>query len=210
MKYEEMVALVAGETGLTRDAAEESIVATLNVLAERVTADEMRDLLAQLPKALQARVQIPPQPTSFTLDEFIARVDRIATSDDGARSEARVRASFAVLTEAVNAGEIRDIAAQLSDDYAELLGRPHPEAPGGAAKVVGAIRTTMSRRASAAGMASAKKHHTCPPRPERDRSRTAGTLMRSQVSMKTRTSSFQPCLSKSMARKKHVSSSSIG
>ena len=89
MKYEEMVALVAGETGLTRDAAEESIVATLNVLAERVTADEMRDLLAQLPKALQARVQIPPQPTSFTLDEFIARVDRIATSDDGARSEAR-------------------------------------------------------------------------------------------------------------------------
>ena len=150
VKYEEMVALVAGETGLTRDAAEESIVATLNVLAERVTADEMRDLLAQLPKALQAGVQIPPQPASFTLDEFIARVDRIATSDDGARSEARVRASFAVLTEAVNAGEIRDIAAQLSDDYAELLGRRHPEAPGAAAKVVGAVRTTMSRRAGAA------------------------------------------------------------
>ena len=58
-----------------------------------------------------------------------------------------MRASFAVLTEAVNAGEIRDIAAQLSDDYAELLGRSHPEAPGGAAKVVGAARTTMSRRA---------------------------------------------------------------
>ena len=61
-----------------------------------------------------------------------------------------MRASFAVLTEAVNAGEIRDIAAQLSDDYAELLGRRHPEAPGGAAKVVGAVRTTMSRRAGAA------------------------------------------------------------
>ena len=62
MKHEEMVALVAGETGLTRDAAEESIVATLNVLAERVTSDEMRDLLAQLPKALQAGVQIPRNP----------------------------------------------------------------------------------------------------------------------------------------------------
>ena len=150
MKHEEMVAFVAGETGMTREAAEESIVATLTVLAERVTADEMRDLLAQLPKALQAGVQIPPQPASFTLDEFIARVDRIATSDGGASSEARVRASFAVLTEAVNAGEIRDIATQLSDDYAQLLGRPQPEAAKGAAKVVVAIHTTMSRRADAA------------------------------------------------------------
>jgi hypothetical protein len=51
VKYEDMVAFVVGETGLTRDAAEESILATLSVLAERVTASEMRDLLAQLPKA---------------------------------------------------------------------------------------------------------------------------------------------------------------
>jgi uncharacterized protein (DUF2267 family) len=150
VKYDEMVAFVAGETGLARDAAEESIVATLNVLAERVSADEMRDLLAQLPKALQTRIQMPPQPTSFTLDEFIARVDRIATSDDAVSGEARVRASFAVLTQAVNAGEMRDIAAQLSEDYAELLGRPQPEAPGVAVKVLGAVGTTMSRSAGAA------------------------------------------------------------
>ena len=72
MKYEEMVAWVAGETGLTRDAAEESIVATLNVLAERVTADEMRDLLAQLPKALHARGADP----AATQELHIGRVRR--------------------------------------------------------------------------------------------------------------------------------------
>jgi uncharacterized protein (DUF2267 family) len=145
-----MVAFVSDRAGLTRDAAEASIVATLTVLAERVTASEMRDLLEQLPKALQTRVQIPPQPTSFPLNEFIARVERIVQDDDGAHGEAGVRASFAVLTEAVNAGEIRDIAAQLSDDYAALLGRRLPDAPGAAAKIVAATRMVASRPAAAA------------------------------------------------------------
>lgn len=152
MKYEEMVTFVAGETGSSRDAAEESIVATLNVLAERVTASEVRDLLAQLPKALQSRVQIPPQPTSFSLDEFIARVDGVVPRDADVNTEARVRASFAVLTNAVNAGEMRDIAAQLSDDYADVLGRAQPGAPGLAAKIVGVARVAVGRSADAARM----------------------------------------------------------
>jgi len=149
VKYEEMVTFVADETGLSRDAAEESIVATLNVLAERVTASEVRDLLAQLPKALQSRVQIPPQPTSFTLDEFIGRVEGIVPTDDNASAATRVRASFAVLTDAVNAGEMRDITAQLSDDYAEFLGRAQPEAPGVAAQIIGVVRATVNRSADA-------------------------------------------------------------
>ena len=76
-----------------------------------------------------------------------------------------------------------------------------------AAKAVGAL---IAERAKAAGIASLKKNHTWPPRPERDRSRATGSPIRRQVSMNARASSLQPCLSKSMARRKQVSSSSIG
>ena len=59
------------------------------MLAERVTADETRDLLAQLPKSLKTRIPIAPQPTSFTADEFVARVTKLTAGDDAANTTAR-------------------------------------------------------------------------------------------------------------------------
>ena len=140
MNYDEMLDAVASQAGLTRDAAAETIVATLTVLAERVTPNETRDLLAQLPKPLKT-IPIPPQPTSFTPDEFVARVVKRTSGENDANGGARVRAVFSVLGDAVNAGEMRDIAEQLGDDYVELSDRPQPavsharegeEAPAGA------------------------------------------------------------------------------
>jgi hypothetical protein len=64
----------------------------------------------------------------------------------------------------------------------------------------------LSLRASA----SSKKSHTCAPRPERERSKANGKVLRLQVSTKAAASSRQPSLSKSAAKKKHVSSCSIG
>jgi uncharacterized protein (DUF2267 family) len=152
VKYDDMVRSVAAQGGLTRRAADESIVATLSVLAERVTAGETRDLLAQLPKRLQARVEIPPQPTSFRPDEFVERVARRVSGDQATNGEARVRAVFSVLVEAVNAGEMRDIAEQLGDDYAPLLGRPQRDRSQAAraADVAGAVVATVTRTADAA------------------------------------------------------------
>jgi uncharacterized protein (DUF2267 family) len=124
-----MVRTVAGEAGLTRAAADESITATLTVLAERVTPDETRDLLAQLPKALKTRISAAPQPTNYTPDEFLARVAELISGDDLANVGARVRAVFSVLGDAVNAGEMRDIVEQLGTGYSDLSGRPEPAEP---------------------------------------------------------------------------------
>lgn len=66
------------------------------------------------------------------------------------------------------------------------------------------------RRADDAGTGSVKKIHTCPPRPDRDRSSAAGTPLVVQVARNTAASWRHVCLSKSMATNRHVSSASRG
>lgn len=117
-----MMRTVAGATGSTRRQADEAVIGTLTVLSEMVSADETRDLLAQLPKSVRDRIPVSGTTLSMRPIEFVARVSELAAtaSDD---TERDVRAVFAVLTEAVNAGEMNDIAAELGPDYAALLGR---------------------------------------------------------------------------------------
>jgi hypothetical protein len=81
-----------------------------------------------------------------------------------------------------------------------------------------ACRPSMARvsialpsfRAVDACIASSKKIQTCPPRPERDRSRAAATPRSRHAWIYARTSSCQPSLSKSAARNQHVSSCRSG
>src|SRR3954466_6199279 len=122
MNFNEMLRTVAGVTGSTRRQADEAVIATLTVLSEVISADETRDLIAQLPKSVRERVPVSGTTLSMRPIEFVARVADLtqATSEDAERD---VRAVFEVLTTAVNAGEMNDIAAELGDEFAELLGR---------------------------------------------------------------------------------------
>src|SRR6476620_4898867 len=122
MNLNELLRTVAGATGSTRRQADEAVIATLTVLSEVVSADETRDLLAQLPKSVRERVPLSGTTLSMRPIEFVARVaDLLAAPPDTAERD--VRAVFEVLTRAVNAGEMNDIAAELGDEYAQLLGR---------------------------------------------------------------------------------------
>jgi uncharacterized protein (DUF2267 family) len=120
-----MVATVAARAGVSRRYADEIILATLTALGERITPDETKDLLAQLPKKYKQHVNAVSNPNAMSADEFVARVAELegerAPSADDAR--VHVRAVFVTLTEAVNTGELRDVLEQLSDDFAPLLGR---------------------------------------------------------------------------------------
>src|SRR4051794_22470528 len=122
MNANEMLRTLAGATGSTRRQADDVLIATLTVLSEVVSADETRDLIAQLPKSVRERVPVSGTTLSMRPIEFVARVADL-TQMTNENAERDVRAVFEVMTTAVNAGEMNDIAAELGDDYAELLGR---------------------------------------------------------------------------------------
>ena len=123
MNYNDMMRNVAGSTGLTRKQADEAVVTTLTVLAETISAEETRDLLAQLPKSIRDRVPVSGTTLEMRPIEFLARVADLTVSATEVEAETSVRAVFSVLTQAVNSGEMNDIAKELGDAYADLLDR---------------------------------------------------------------------------------------
>lgn len=118
-----MMRTVAGSTGLTRKQADEAVVTTLTVLAEVISADETRDLLAQLPKSIRERVPVSGTTLPMRPIEFVARVADLAPNQTDVDTETKIRAVFAVITQAVNSGEMNDIAGELGDEFADLLDR---------------------------------------------------------------------------------------
>jgi len=134
VKHDDFVRNVAGRTNLTRRRADDATVATLTVLAEALSPEETRDLLAQLPKRYKEAVPIGSLSITMRPVELFARVADLVgdtTLDD---AETIVRAVFHTLDEAVNAGEMRDVLGELGNEFAELFGRdPLPEPAAGAA-----------------------------------------------------------------------------
>jgi uncharacterized protein (DUF2267 family) len=124
MNYQDMMRTVAGRTGLTRRGADQAVLGTLTVLAECVSAPETRDLVAQLPKSLRERVPVSDATVEMRPIEFVARVADLNENESLEDTETQVRAVFATLTEAVNRGEMNDIAAELGNGFDDLLGRP--------------------------------------------------------------------------------------
>lgn len=123
VNYNDMMRNVAGSTGLTRRQADEAVVTTLTVLAETISAEETRDLVAQLPKSIRDRVPVSGTTLEMRPIEFLARVADLTANATDVDIETRVRAVFSVLTQAVNSGEMNDIAEELGDAYADLLDR---------------------------------------------------------------------------------------
>jgi uncharacterized protein (DUF2267 family) len=143
LNYKEMIRIVSGRTGLTRSRADEVLVATLTVLSEQISPDETRDLLAQLPKTLKERVPVGGAQLEMRPIEFVARVADLVEGSTVDEADAYVRAVFETLKDAVNAGEMQDIAEEMGADFAELLGRPISQrgaaAPPGLLDRVGAL-----------------------------------------------------------------------
>jgi uncharacterized protein (DUF2267 family) len=95
--------------------------ATLQVLAQRISGGEARDIARQLPPDLDQALQPEREHAEpFDLEVFIQRVaDRALVDFDAAR--AGVRAVFQTLREAVTGDEFEDMLAQLPREYTELV-----------------------------------------------------------------------------------------
>lgn len=135
MRYHEFIERVQTTGELSdQDEAVRATRATLATLGERIYRTERDNLAAQLPDDLKAYLheQVGSRATQrdvehFSLQEFYNRV--------GARSDVtykhaikRAKAVMTVLQEAVSAGQLSDVRANLPEAYDELFEEPAPGA----------------------------------------------------------------------------------
>ena len=91
MNANEMLRTLAGATGLTRQQADDALIAGLTVLSEVVSAEETRDLLAQLPKSVRDRIPVSGTTLPMRPIEFVARVGGADHGDRRRRRTHRAR-----------------------------------------------------------------------------------------------------------------------
>ena len=101
--------------------AENLTRATLQVLAQRISGGEARDLAAQLPREFAEDLRPEHEKAEpFDLEVFVQRVaDRALVDFDAARDG--VRAVFRTLREAVPGDEFEDVLSELPPEYTTLL-----------------------------------------------------------------------------------------
>lgn len=123
--YARMLGAVAKATGLDRDRAERALLVAACMLCRRLTPDEARHLIAQLPSMLQLH-----------LDECVDGPDRAVTTQaieeklirspglTPANANQCVRAVFRVISENVSPGQIKEARGQLPEEMKALLPVP--------------------------------------------------------------------------------------
>ncbi|MFF0318797.1 DUF2267 domain-containing protein [Micromonospora sp. NPDC005252] len=126
MEYEDFINAVATRLKVSTDQAATLTSATLETLADRISAGQAEDLAYQLPDGLDDHLRKPPplrrqehaQPFGF--DEFVRRVaDHPAV--DRALAGAGVRAVLTTLREAVSRDEFEDAMAQLPKEFRQVV-----------------------------------------------------------------------------------------
>jgi len=106
----------------TREQAETALDCALAPLLRRLTVDEAKDLLSQLPRLLQARMRtLAPGPDKLITRETIEK-DLMQRFDvEPERAAGILQAVGTVIAENVSAGEIEDVLGQISADLRQIF-----------------------------------------------------------------------------------------
>ena len=121
MKYDEFVDLVQDRAGLeTERETLIAIEATLKTLGERLTDEEAAHLAVQLPLEVGRFLTVVDTNKDFDLKTFYEQVSR-RESIGQPESREHARAVLSVVEETVTPGELRDVLAQLPDEFMTLF-----------------------------------------------------------------------------------------
>lgn len=121
MQYDEFIGLVQNRARLASNGeAVRATRATLEVLGTRLFGGEAEDLAAQLPEEVGYYLRQVEINETFGLDEFFKRVSQ-REKIDLPQAVHHARAVISVVQEAVSAGEMADVQAQLPDEFAPLF-----------------------------------------------------------------------------------------
>ncbi|MEU5727200.1 DUF2267 domain-containing protein [Micromonospora sp. NPDC047738] len=123
MEYQDFVNAVATRAKVSTDQAATLTGATLEILADRISAGQADDLAYQLPDELADHLRRPlgrERATSFGFEEFVRRVgDR--PDVERALAGAVVPAVLTTLREAVSRDEFENAMAQLSKEFWQVI-----------------------------------------------------------------------------------------
>ncbi|MGI5520217.1 DUF2267 domain-containing protein [Micromonospora sp. CA-259024] len=126
MEYQDFIDAVATRAKVPTDQAVTLTRATLQTLADRISAGQAENLAYQLPDGLDDHLRKPPphrrqeHAQSFGLEEFVRRVaDRPAV--DRALAAAGVGAVLTTLREAVSRDQFEDAVAQLPKEFRQVI-----------------------------------------------------------------------------------------
>jgi uncharacterized protein (DUF2267 family) len=98
--------------------ADKTSVVVPQTLCSRLTGKEASDLLSQLPAMFRELFIVSPSPLPLSAEGLVERVaDELRMPPD----EARARAVFATLREAVTPSEFQVVLEQVDPDCADLL-----------------------------------------------------------------------------------------
>ena len=124
MEYEDFINAVALRAKVSTDQAATLTRATLENLADRISAGQAENLAYQLPEGLDDHLRRPLRrehaTSSSGLEEFVRRVgDR--PDVDRALAGAGVRAVLTTLREAVSRDQFEDAVAQLPKEFRQVI-----------------------------------------------------------------------------------------
>jgi uncharacterized protein (DUF2267 family) len=122
---EQLLRLVAEQTGLDRAGARRALEATLETLAERIDGGEVDDLIERLPSELhpalrRGREASAGRATRMPLETFVRRAAQREGVADLQEAASHLRAVFGALR-ATLGDELLDVKAQLPEDYVRAL-----------------------------------------------------------------------------------------
>jgi uncharacterized protein (DUF2267 family) len=123
MQYDHFVGQVQHRARLASSGeAVHAIRTTLETLAERLTAEEARDMASQLPMEIGVYLRRPPGAPAqrLSLNDFFHHVSN-REGKDLPVSVFHARVVIEVVREAVSPGEIADVLAQLPAEYKALF-----------------------------------------------------------------------------------------
>ncbi|MCW3840410.1 DUF2267 domain-containing protein [Micromonospora yasonensis] len=124
MEYEDFINAVATRAKVSTDQAATITGATLETLADRISAGQAENLAYQLPDGLDSCLRKPLRQeqvkSSLGFDDFVQRVaDR--PDVDRALADAAVRAVLTTLREAVSRDEFENTIAQLPKEFSQAI-----------------------------------------------------------------------------------------
>lgn len=123
MTYRRMVRAVENFSGLDSGRAERALFVTACMICRRLTQEEARHLVAQLPSLLQPRLEgcmagPDRSVTARLMLEELAKSLGLPSPDD---ATVIVRAVFDVISDSVSEGQMKEVRSQLPEEIRRLL-----------------------------------------------------------------------------------------